>query len=549
MECQAGGSSPFSNLPGLTGTLLGKLLDLSTSEANASSESGRARSGSTASGRDSSLPAGQSEAHATPSNSVARKQAESIGCQEKAAFTSVIDLASSLIRPEVRRVPAKASLPDDGNSHASDQDEYEREIRRQRRIQGRSPLGRRGLPSSFERTGSIREEDYPHIDNIFMGFVMDDDGRYDSLEMKFRAMITEWQPAAKRLASNKRSVFINRNWLNFENFQRWALRYGYETGARLARRDPDLGWCHDNCVWVGRRGISLWNGKEPPIEYDGISISCSQAVSSGVSIVTYEPLVRRLQAGMPVHDAMNLPPNHSRKRPLSLAGKVTDQTDHDIALKWESMHKSSAIASGKPKVRIDGIPGAVDVSGMRYFADKKRRRRIPENAKICRQWKSFESFRDWAKSSGFERGAKLVRVDTAIGWNPYNCYWSYGKDCDSRDKWPIPSLPAGYGEAGDGDLVDSSGGGVGVAGSDGIRIIRRSRKDAFMVTAFGEVKQLSDWMKDPRCVIGDAGALRARLRSGWVPERAMTEPVGKRGRPRKRSDAGKINGKTTDATS
>ena len=535
--------NPFSGIPGLEGTHLGKLLGAMKVDPVLES-SNPSKPGNESTAKSPLLPAGKP----APNSTSLQRSGEALGQRQpnKSPFVSVVELASGLIPSAQRRQNSaaktvSASTGDNG-----------RDLRRNQRINGKQPLARRDRSWKFERNGSLREEDYPHIDNIFMGFVMDDDGEHDSIDFKFEALIKKWWPRARRTAVNKRSLKINPHWMNRENFKRWAIRYGYRLGARLARRDPDIGWNHDNCVWVDRNANATWNGKEPPISVNGESVSCSHAASSGLSQVSYVALINRLHSGLSVADALSTPAGRSRRKQNPLAGQIEDSVDADIAVKWDSMRKASANASGNPKARIDGIPGAIDVSGMRYFADKRRRRRIPENAQICREWRTFRGFRDWAKSSGFERGAKLVRVDTSIGWNPYNCYWSYGKDCDSRDKWPIPSLPAGQtsqdGEAGDGDSVDSSGV-VGVAESDSTGIIRRSRKDAFMVTAFGEVKQLSDWMKDPRCVIGDAGALRARLRSGWVSERAMTEPVGKRGRPRKSSDAEKINGMKIDATS
>ena len=45
------------------------------------------------------------------------------------------------------------------------------------------------------------------------------------------------------------------------------------------------------------------------------------------------------------------------------------------------------------------------------------------------------------------------------------------------------------------------------------------------ITAFGETKSVSDWARDPRCVVGRS-ALSARLCAGWEPEQAIT--TGKR---------------------
>jgi len=45
-----------------------------------------------------------------------------------------------------------------------------------------------------------------------------------------------------------------------------------------------------------------------------------------------------------------------------------------------------------------------------------------------------------------------------------------------------------------------------------------------MVTAFGEIKRVSEWARDPRCVVS-APVLASRLDKGWEPEKALTTQV------------------------
>lgn len=40
---------------------------------------------------------------------------------------------------------------------------------------------------------------------------------------------------------------------------------------------------------------------------------------------------------------------------------------------------------------------------------------------VCDSWKSFENFRDWALSHGYENGLTIDRKDNSIGYNPDNC--------------------------------------------------------------------------------------------------------------------------------
>jgi hypothetical protein len=53
------------------------------------------------------------------------------------------------------------------------------------------------------------------------------------------------------------------------------------------------------------------------------------------------------------------------------------------------------------------------------------------------------------------------------------------------------------------------------------------------VTAWGETKTVTDWSRDPRCMVGYA-AFEKRVRLGWKPETALTHPS-----ERKQSDRGR----------
>ena len=50
------------------------------------------------------------------------------------------------------------------------------------------------------------------------------------------------------------------------------------------------------------------------------------------------------------------------------------------------------------------------------------------------------------------------------------------------------------------------------------------RSKAKRLTAFGETKTFSEWVKDERCPYKKPGTLYSRVRKGWSPERAITQP-------------------------
>lgn len=43
--------------------------------------------------------------------------------------------------------------------------------------------------------------------------------------------------------------------------------------------------------------------------------------------------------------------------------------------------------------------------------------------KVCEQWDSYESFREWAHSSGYYGNLTIDRIDNDRGYEPDNCQW------------------------------------------------------------------------------------------------------------------------------
>ncbi len=59
------------------------------------------------------------------------------------------------------------------------------------------------------------------------------------------------------------------------------------------------------------------------------------------------------------------------------------------------------------------------------------------------------------------------------------------------------------------------------------------RKREKMITAFGETKCITDWARDPRCMVTE-DALQQRIRAKWNPQAAISlGPIESDGSPRK----------------
>lgn len=102
---------------------------------------------------------------------------------------------------------------------------------------------------------------------------------------------------------------------------------------------------------------------------------------------------------------------------------------------------------------------------------------------VCEEWRnSYENFRAWSLVNGYEDRLQIDRRDNNSGYSPENC------------RWVTPAVNA------------------------------TNRRNNRNITAFGTTKTLSEWVASSVCSI-QFSTLRERLRRGWSPERAITEPL------------------------
>lgn len=105
---------------------------------------------------------------------------------------------------------------------------------------------------------------------------------------------------------------------------------------------------------------------------------------------------------------------------------------------------------------------------------------------VCPEWdKSYSNFEQWAMESGYQCGLSIDRVDNDGDYTPSNCRWTTA-------------------------LIQSN-----------------NQRKTIMLTYQGKTKALRFWadeFKIPRNV------LKCRIRAGWPIERALLEPVHKRGK-------------------
>lgn len=98
--------------------------------------------------------------------------------------------------------------------------------------------------------------------------------------------------------------------------------------------------------------------------------------------------------------------------------------------------------------------------------------------RVCDEWQeSFEPFRDWALSHGYEDGLQLDRIDNDGNYSPDNCKWSTRTEQGNN------------------------------------------RRTCIYVTIDGVTKSVSEWCRETGV---NRMVAYSRIRKGWEPEQAVT---------------------------
>lgn len=100
---------------------------------------------------------------------------------------------------------------------------------------------------------------------------------------------------------------------------------------------------------------------------------------------------------------------------------------------------------------------------------------------ICKNWHDYANFREWALKSGYDPRLTIERKDNDGIYEPENCCW-----ITRREQ-------------------------------------AKNRTTTVLLTAWGETKCMSDWLRDPRCAVKES-SLATRLKKGCSHEEAIGLP-------------------------
>ncbi len=134
---------------------------------------------------------------------------------------------------------------------------------------------------------------------------------------------------------------------------------------------------------------------------------------------------------------------------------------------------------GESRTKLHGVWGCM-LNRCRDENSKPYKNYGGRGIKVCQEWLDFPTFRKWALANGYKEGLEIDRRDNDGNYEPGNCRWVTTKEnCNNK-------------------------------------------RTNVLVHAFGEIKTLSQWSEDRRCVVAE-GNLRDRIRRwGWDAEAAIT---------------------------
>lgn len=167
---------------------------------------------------------------------------------------------------------------------------------------------------------------------------------------------------------------------------------------------------------------------------------------------------------------------------------------------------------------------------------------------VCQEWREFENYYHWCWQN-WKPDTEIDRIDNDGDYSPENCRFTT-RTQNARNKRNTTRVEA-FGEVKSmPEWVEDKRCEVDYQTLQ-MRLIRnweperaistpangtrkgRAAHNAKALTAWGETKTVSEWLRDDRCKIKKHQTIWLRTtKYGWSPEKAMTQPVTP-GRPRK----------------
>ncbi len=327
---------------------------------------------------------------------------------------------------------------------------------------------------------------------------------------------------AQYAAYGARDVSVCAEWRTFWPFYDWALASGYRPFQSLSLSSRARTLSPKTCRWItmsqrmrlvgtshGRRPIHLVTalGETKSIADWAQDSRCSvkagtlwQRLKKGVAPELAVTLPARRDMRLPKHERQALPVAtrhrldwHEVVRLFEQDGLTVPEIARRVGASYEHVRiglKARGARDPRPKLHRTQLREIFSQvhrrcsdesdAGYRYYGAR--------GARVCAEWSSFRPFHEWALRAGYQPGLCITRRRGTRVYSPENCHWV-----------------------------------TRLAALDRARPPRTSRHPVWTVEAFGETKGPAEWSRDPRCQVSLSGLI-VRLRNGWRPEDAIRTP-------------------------
>lgn len=126
-----------------------------------------------------------------------------------------------------------------------------------------------------------------------------------SLHKKWRSMLSRCRDSKDKNYGAK-GIRVCDDWLDFENFRKWAEENGYEEGLTIDRVDNSKGYCPENCRWADRKTQNNNTSRNHLITFNGETKTMAQW--SEITGISYHAIKSRLNKhGWSVERALTTP--------------------------------------------------------------------------------------------------------------------------------------------------------------------------------------------------------------------------------------------------
>ena len=133
--------------------------------------------------------------------------------------------------------------------------------------------------------------------------------------MKNNKLYNVWRQIIYRCSENyfqkhlyfDKNISVCENWLNFDNFLKWAKENNYKEGLQIDRKKNNLGYSPENCRFVTSKENVNNRSNTFKIIYNGVEYAFMDLIEIKKLYLNFATIRQRLKNGWTVENAFDKP--------------------------------------------------------------------------------------------------------------------------------------------------------------------------------------------------------------------------------------------------